>query len=215
MVSSPITFAAFCSAIKGKGAFVLCLALCMLGLGSTASAQKPRIVSFDAPGADLNPGDYNGTYPSGINAWGVIAGSYQSADTVFHGFLRSPRGEFITFQAPGADTTAGSYNGTYPHSINDLGAITGNYWDATASVTAFSGVLTESLRPSTFQAWADTAQLQVAFNLEGAVVGYSMDSNYSSTLSCALPTASLRHGLVQTRARATVRKDVIGRELPT
>lgn len=97
---------------------------------SAALAQNPSIVSFDAPGADLNPGDYNGTYPSGINAWGVIAGAYQSADTVLHGFLRSPGGESISFQAPGADTTAGSYNGTYPSNINDLGAITGSYYDA-------------------------------------------------------------------------------------
>ena len=34
---------------------------------SAAFAQNPNITSFDAPGADLNPGDYNGTYPSGIN----------------------------------------------------------------------------------------------------------------------------------------------------
>src|ERR1700733_12206551 len=119
MVPSPITFAAFCSALRGRGAFILCLALCMLGLGYTARAQNPRIVSFDAPGADLNPDDYNGTYPSGINALGVIAGSYQGADTVYHGFLRSPDGQFTTFEAPGADTTAGSYNGTSPSSIND------------------------------------------------------------------------------------------------
>jgi len=121
MVPSTSTFARFCSAMRGRGAFVLCLALCTYGLGSTVNAKQPRIVSFDAPGADLNPADYTGTYPSGINGWGVITGAYQSADTVIHGFLRSPGGEFITFQAPGADTTAGSYNGTYPNSIKDLG----------------------------------------------------------------------------------------------
>src|SRR5271169_5048710 len=131
MVPSPITFAAFRSAIRGRGVFVLCLALCMSGLGSTASAQKTHIVSFDAPGADTTPGDFNGTYPSSINVWGVIAGSYQGADTVFHGFLRSPGGKFTTFEAPGADTTAGSYNGTSPSSINDLGVITGSFYDAT------------------------------------------------------------------------------------
>src|SRR5271165_4949344 len=179
MVPSSIIFAAFCSAIRGKGAFVLYLALCMLGLGSTASAQKPRIVSFDAPSADLTPGDYNGTYPSGINAWGVIAGSYQSADTVFHGFLRSPGGEFIAFQAPGADTTAGSYNGTYPSGINDLGAITGNYWDANGFSHGFlrspDGKFTTFDVPSV-GGYGTTPK---AFNLEGAVVGIYTDSNYS------------------------------------
>jgi hypothetical protein len=69
----------------------LCVILCALFLSQVVSAQQPRIVSFDAPGADTTPGDYNGTYPSAINALGVVAGAYQSADTVFHGFLRSER----------------------------------------------------------------------------------------------------------------------------
>jgi hypothetical protein len=179
MVRTPITFATFCSAIRGKGAFVLCLALCMLGLGSTASAQKPRIVSFDAPGADLNPGDYNGTYPSGINAWGVIAGSYQNTDTVFHGFLRGPGGQFITFQAPGADTTAGSYNGTYPSSINDLGVITGNYWDANGFSHGFLRSPNGNFTTFDVPGAGGYGTTPKAFNLEGAVVGVYTDSNYS------------------------------------
>src|ERR1019366_7480958 len=73
IMTNHITFAQFCAAVRVKGALALCLALCMLGLGSTASAQKPRIVSFDAPGADTNPGDNNGTYPQGINLLGTVA----------------------------------------------------------------------------------------------------------------------------------------------
>ena len=114
-------------AVRRMAIFGVCLALCILGLGLSASAQEGRIISFDAPGADTTPGDYNGTYPSGMNVWGFIAGSYQGADTVYHGFLRGPGGKFTTFEAPGADTTAGSYNGTSPTSINDLGVITGSY----------------------------------------------------------------------------------------
>jgi hypothetical protein len=128
MLPNSINCAALCSAIRGKGAFILCLALCMLGLGSTASAQKPRIVSFDAPGADMKPGDNNGTYPQGINVWGAITGSYQDTNNVFHGFLRSPDGKFTSFEVPGADTSP--YNGTTPSSINDFGAIAGSYYDA-------------------------------------------------------------------------------------
>ena len=130
MLTNRITFAQFFSATRPNGARALCLVLCLLGWSVSTSAQEPRFVSFDAPGADLTPGDNNGTYPSSINAWGFITGSYQGADTVFHGFLRSPEGKFTTFEAPGADTTAGSYNGTSPSSINDLGAIVGNYDDA-------------------------------------------------------------------------------------
>jgi hypothetical protein len=149
----------------------------MSGLGYTAHAQNPRIVSFDAPGADLNPDDYNGTYPSGINALGVIAGSYQGADTVYHGFLRSPDGQFTTFEAPGADTTAGSYNGTSPSSINDFGVITGSFSDATGLSHGF--LRTPDGKFSTFDVPGAGANgtFPINLNLEGAIVGYALDSN--------------------------------------
>ena len=179
MLTNPYALAPFLAEAHRKGVFVLCLALCMLGLGSTASAQKPQIVSFDAPGADTTPGDYNGTYPSDINALGFIAGSYQSADTVFHGFLRSPEGEFITFQAPGADTTPGSYNGTYPSSINDLGAITGYYWDANGFSHGFLRSPDGNFTTFDVPGVGGYGTTPKALNLEGAVVGIYTDSNYS------------------------------------
>ena len=73
-MTNHMTFAQFSSVVRRKAALALGLAVCTLGLGLTASAQKPRIVSFDAPGADTTPGDYNGTYPSGINALGSYCG---------------------------------------------------------------------------------------------------------------------------------------------
>ena len=177
MVPSPITFAAFCSAIRGKGVFVLCLALCMLGLGSTASAQKPRIVSFNAPGADTNPGDNNGTYPAGINVWGAITGAYQDTNNVFHGFLRSPDGTFTSFEVPEADTSP--FNGTTPSSINDLGAIAGSYYDANGFSHGFlrrpDGKFTTFDVPGV-GGFGSTPR---AMNLEGAIVGVYTDSNYS------------------------------------
>jgi len=177
MVASPIPVAAIRLASRGKGVLVLCLALCMLGLSSTASAQRSRVVSFDAPGADTTPGDYNGTYPSAINVWGVIAGSYQSADTVFHGFLRSPEGKFTTFEAPGADTTSGSYNGTSPTSINDLGVITGSFNDATGLSHGFLRGPAGNFTTFDVQGAGANGTFPVGINLEGAVVGYALDSN--------------------------------------
>ena len=59
-----------------------------LFLGSIGNAQEASIISFDAPGADTTAGDYNGTYPSGINYWGAITGAYIDANNVWHGFLR-------------------------------------------------------------------------------------------------------------------------------
>ena len=105
MMTNQITLAEFRTAVRRKAILGVCLALCILGLGHSVSAQEDRIITFDAPGADTTPGDYNGTYPSSINIWGVITGSYQGADTVFYGFLRGPGGKFASFQAPGADTT--------------------------------------------------------------------------------------------------------------
>ena len=42
----------------------LYIALCALFSGSVGNAQEPRIITFDAPGADTKPGDNNGTYSS-------------------------------------------------------------------------------------------------------------------------------------------------------
>jgi hypothetical protein len=179
MVTSQIDLTEFCSAIRGRGVFVLCMALYMLGLGSATRAQGGHIITFDAPGADLTPGDFNGTYPGGINVWGAIAGTYQSADTVLHGFLRSPEGKFTTFQAPGADTTAGSFNGTNPTSINDLGAITGYYYDASGVTHGFlrspDGKFT-SFDPLGVGGFGTFPKV---VNLEGTIVGNYTDSNYS------------------------------------
>ena len=68
--------------------------------------------------------------PISLNDWGSITGIYLDANNVYHGFLRTPDGKVTTFEAPGADTTPGSLNGTFPYGINDQGVITGYYIDA-------------------------------------------------------------------------------------
>jgi hypothetical protein len=75
--------------------------------------------------------------PVGLNDSGAITGIYLDANNVYHGFLRSPEGTITTFEARGADTTPGSYNGTLPYSINDQGVITGYYVDAKNVVHGF------------------------------------------------------------------------------
>jgi hypothetical protein len=162
---------------KAVLAGLACAVFCLLFLSSEGRAQDARIITFDAPGADTTPGDFNGTYPSAINAWGVITGAYQSADTVLHGFIRTPDGKFINFQAPGADTTPGSYNGTYPNGINDLGAVTGAFWDVTGSSHGF--VRSPDGKFTIFDVLDETSINPIAINLEGAVVGFYTDSNFS------------------------------------
>jgi len=89
-----------------------------------------KFTAFDAPGAGTNAGSGSGTFPNSINDAGAIAGHYTDGHNVNHGFLRSPGGRFTTFEAPGASTTAGSGNGTFPKSIKNGGKITGNFANA-------------------------------------------------------------------------------------
>src|SRR5580658_3614816 len=74
--------------------FALCLLLCTLGLGHSAAAHEPGIISFEAPGAGTSPGQ--GTEAISINAEGVITGAYVDASNTVHGFLRYPDGRFTT-----------------------------------------------------------------------------------------------------------------------
>jgi hypothetical protein len=89
-----------------------------------------EFITLDAPGASSTAGSFDGTFPSSINNGGAITGSYIDSKELIHGFLRSPRGEFITLDAPGASSVAAAGYGTFPKRINDAGAITGHYTDA-------------------------------------------------------------------------------------
>jgi hypothetical protein len=149
--------------------------LCALYLSSVVNAQEPRLITFDAPGADTKPGDNNGTYSSGMNALGAITGSYQDTNSTFHGFLRSPDGKFTTFEAPGADT--GAYNGTSPAAINDLGAITGSYYDANGVSHGFLRSPDGKFTTFDVPGVGGYGTNPIALNLEGAVVGWYTDAN--------------------------------------
>lgn len=134
------------------------------------------MITFDAPGADTKPGDYNGTYSMAINAWGAITGSYQDTNSAFHGFLRSPEGAFRTFEAPGAYIAPGY--GTSPTSINDLGATTGSYTDANGFNHGFLLSPQGSFTTFDVPGVGGYGSFPIALNIEGAIVGYYTDSNY-------------------------------------
>jgi hypothetical protein len=161
------------------------LGLCALGVAVAAgAADKPRFITFDAPGAGAVPGSLQGTFAACpgtdcgvvINIWGAVTGSYQDANNVFHGFLRSPDGQFTTFDAPGADTTPQSFNGTYPNAINDAGVITGSYQDVNNVTHGF--LRSPEGGFTTFDAFVGGSDTNpIAINLEGAVVGYASDPN--------------------------------------
>jgi uncharacterized membrane protein len=78
--------------------------------------SQPAIVPFDPPGSVS-------TIVGGISPEGMITGGYTDIYTNNHAFLRTPDGQFTTFDAPGASTNI-SPSGV---SINSAGVITGNY----------------------------------------------------------------------------------------
>jgi hypothetical protein len=74
---------------------------------------------------------------SGLNQAGAAVGEYLDASGVYHGFVRAAGGSITTFDAPGADTTAFDFNGTFPASINPGGAIAGYYLDGSGAAHGF------------------------------------------------------------------------------
>ncbi len=117
---------------------VLCLAVCMLGLGLFASANDhaPKIITFDAPGAGTAV--YQGTFVSGINAVGAIVGWYVDGYYAGHGFVRWPDGKITTLDEPDAVNFDGfpfpvctePCVSTVAYGMNTRGVITGGYIDA-------------------------------------------------------------------------------------
>src|ERR1700685_3783182 len=113
----------------GSMMFVVCafaalmfpLQLSAQGRWPTRSFPGPQLIEFDAPEAGTASG--LGTTPFANNSECAIVGTYVDANTVYHGFLRTPDGKFISFDAPGASAVANT--GTLAYSINDLGVIAG------------------------------------------------------------------------------------------
>ena len=177
---------ASCRSVATTRAFTtraLLVGLLGLGMAFAASAgDHPRIISFDAPGAGATAGSFEGTACYSdcsvlINNFGAIAGTYEDTNNVFHGFVRSPEGKYTAFEAPGADTTAGDFNGTFVNGINDAGAITGFYVDASGGSHGFlrspEGAIT------TFDVTGSIigSTTPNALNLEGAIVGFFANQN--------------------------------------
>ena len=90
----------------------------LLGFTIPATSQTPT--SFDASGAGKLSGE--GTMPAGINMFGEITGSVLDGSDRWHGFVRTPQGRSVIFDAPGADPVSGC---TCPAAINDFGVVVG------------------------------------------------------------------------------------------
>ena len=100
-------------------------------------APDGRILKFDAPGAGTDGSQGQGTDAEAINDPGVVTGQYIDSNDVQHGFVRALDGRITEFDAPGAGTVAGNYEGTVPLAINAAGEITGAYFDNNYVLHAF------------------------------------------------------------------------------
>jgi hypothetical protein len=78
-----------------------------------------------------------GTYAEAINDAGTVTGEYIDRNDVQHGFVRTPHGRVIKFDAPDAGSAKGSYEGTIGLAINSMGEVTGAYFDSDYVLHAF------------------------------------------------------------------------------
>ena len=154
---------------------VLCLAVCMLGLGISANAQNGHIITVEAPGAGAGAGQ--GTWVNAINSIGEVAGWYVDGNNVYHGFIRGLGGEVTDVNAWLAGTAA--YQGTLIEDINSAGATTGYYVDSNnvnhGFVCARDGRITIFDVPAAGTA-AGQGTLGSNINATGTVLGVFIDA---------------------------------------
>jgi hypothetical protein len=149
-------------------------------------APDGTITPFDVTGAGTGPAQ--GTSNSGINTAGTNVGAYADSNDVQHGYARAPDGTITKFNVPAAGTgpgtplceETGTCPGTVPEGINNQGAITGLYVDASGVNHGFLRALNGSI--TTFDApGAGTGSGQGTIaatpNPVGAIVGFYIDGN--------------------------------------
>jgi len=122
-----------------------------------------NFTTFNVPG-DARP---LGTVAFGINDIGAVVGDYVAAsDGNRHGFLRCSKGDFKTFDVPGADITIGE-------GINNAGAIVGAY---IADGTIHGFVSNNGVVFTTVDV-PDSKETQIfSINAIGEIVGEYVDS---------------------------------------
>jgi hypothetical protein len=129
-----------------------------------------NIATIDPPGT--GPGFFGGAQAVSINAGGATVGNYGDINGRFHGFVRDHQGNFVTL-----DPTGATY--TQANSINDMGVITGFYFDANGG----HGFVRDTLgNIATFDTPVASpfAIVPVSINANGAVTGNYLDANFLS-----------------------------------
>ena len=130
-------------------------------------APDGTITTFDAPGAFFL------TLPTAINPIGTITGNSDDAVTfTIHGFVRALNGTITTFDPPGAVETD-------PFGINQMGTITGDYFDASFTAHGFvrapNGTITTFDPPG-----AVNGTFPAAINPTGTITGSYFDASFAA-----------------------------------
>jgi hypothetical protein len=157
-----------------------------LAAGGSGANDNPRIITFDVPGAGTVPSPVpappgffpQGTFPYGVNDSGAIGGNFQDGNNVLHGFLRTPKGVFVVFDAPGAGK--GAFQGTQGFAISSEGMVVGKTFDANfvqhGMLRTRAGSITVFDAPG-----AGTGPYQGTLatnvNAEGVIAGNYLDAN--------------------------------------
>jgi hypothetical protein len=144
-------------------------------------AANGKLTSFKVPSESIADKNY-GTHPAsnrGINKSGAITGSYTAAaNGTSRAFLRAPDGKFTTFSVSGAGS--GIDYGTFPLSINDDGAITGNFTDGSACsgfIRSPGGKITTFAAPDLAPGFCTLVPASI--NSSGTITGYYIDTAYA------------------------------------
>ncbi len=133
-----------------SGRFPTALALCailLLGVFAPTAASASgsgTITTFDVPGAVV-------IVVAGIDAAGLIAGTYSDKSGVDHGFTRDAAGTITIIDVPGAGT--GFDQGTTIAGVSSGGQICGTYVDSNSKDHGF---------------WMDTSGNIITFNAPGS-----------------------------------------------
>lgn len=160
----------------------------ILGEYSPGNNNAPTSIFLDHAGqftAIDHPGDLNGSFASGLNAAGQIAGYYGPGDGSYHGFVRSASGSFSNIDFPGA-------NSTFPSSINIAGKIVGSYCQGAADCSNSQRVTHGFLLSHGVYTRFDFPGFSYSggaagINDKGAIIGFSCSSSTNCLEYLATP----------------------------
>lgn len=140
-----------------------------------------------------NGSNFGGTFASGIDAAGDVAGTYLDTSCAQHGFIRSVNGTITSFDVPGADinpcTTGGGSGekicGTFFVVSDAVGDLTGSYVDTNGTIhgflrTAETGIFTSFDDPNAYASGALNGTLGIAINSQTGgieIAGSYLDAN--------------------------------------